>query len=542
MKAVIEDRVVHSPYPNINIPVCSLYSLVEERLRMQPENPALVDNEMSLTRGELLVRFQRYAVGFKRHGVRPGDHVLIHLGNGVENLVAVFGCILAGATAVMAKPSLTQQEIRYQAGDSGCTHVLTEVQFAEKVVAATASLNMKCFFSMGPAAGFVSAADFSTLDEQEFEECPVIDPKNTVMVVLYTSGSTGLPKGAEISHYNFVACFYMSREHLPWWPTEVFLDANPITHISGLSFQILPVLNGAAGAVMPSTSTPTEIMDAIDKFKATVMFTIPPRFHAIVREMRRTGRSLPSVRHIGIGGSVLTKWLSNAARSTFGGLQTLSNILCMTEACFLVSSQPRMRGNCDSGSDVGFPAATVKVKVVNTKTHEKLGPNQIGEICFQSAAMVKGYHNRPKETADLFDKEGWMKSGDAGYYDEDGRLHFAERLKQMIKCMGNQVVPAELEELLLQMHGDEIAEVSVVGLPHDEYEEAAAAAVVLTEQGRHQDRPEMAEMIKTTVAANLSVQKHLYGGVFFVDSLPKTESSKVNRTALARLLGGGQQN
>ncbi|XP_077560701.1 uncharacterized protein LOC144175496 [Haemaphysalis longicornis] len=501
MKALIEDRVVHSPYPNINIPVRSFYSSCQERLRMQPDNPALVDNEMSLTRGELLVRLQRYAVGFKRHGVRPGDHVLIHLGNGVENLVAAFGCILAGATAVMAKPSLTEQEICYQAGDSGCTHALTEVQFAEKVVAATASLNMKCFFSMGPAVDFVSTAVFSTLDEKEFQECPVTDPKNTVMVVLYTSGSTGLPKGAEISHYNFVACFYLSRR-----ASERKRHSPPLS----------PLL------------------------QATVMCTIPPRLHAIVREMRRTGRTLPTMRHIPIGGSVVTEWLSNAARSTFGGLQTLSNTLCMTEACFLVSAQPRCRGNCDSGSDVGFPAVTFKVKVVNTKTHEKLGPSQIGEVCFQSAAMVKGYHNRPKETADLFDKGGWMKSGDAGYYDEDGRLHIAERWKQMIKCMGNQVVPAEVEELLLQKHGDEIAEVSVVGLPHDEYEEAAAAAVVLTEKGRQQDRSEVAERLKTTVSANLSVQKHLHGGVFFVGSLPKTESSRVNRTALARLLGGRQ--
>ncbi|KAL1424320.1 hypothetical protein MTO96_020312 [Rhipicephalus appendiculatus] len=126
--------------------------------------------------------------------------------------------------------------------------------------------------------------------------------------------------------------------------------------------------------------------------------------------------------------------------------------------------------------------------------------------------MVRGYYKRPKETAELFDEEGWCKSGDAGYYDEDGRLYIVERLKQMIKCMDNQVVPAELEELLLRHYGDLIEEVSVVGVPHPDFGEAPAAAIVLTEQGRKQDGLSLTERIKATISTNLAVHKHLYGG------------------------------
>lgn len=540
MKARIQDGVVYSPYPNVQIPLCSFYSLAKQQLQINPDNLALVDDVLSLRRGELLVRLQRYAVGFRHHGVAPCDRVCVHLNNSVENLVAMYGCVLAGATVIMAKTSLTEHELRYQVEDSDSTHVLTEAQFSGKVLAATASLNMKGLFSTGPAAGFVSVADFSSLDETEFQECLVRDPKNTVMGVYYTSGSTGMPKGAEITHHSFVGCFYTCREHLPWSATEVSLGANPITHISGLVFQIMPVLNGAVGAVVPSMSTPVEIMDAIDKYKATVMLTLPTPLHALVREMYRTGRCLPTMRHITISGTALTEWLSNAACSTFGGLRTLQNIYAMTEACLLVSAQSQELHIGERGSDVGWPAATVKVKVVDINTREKLGPNQMGEICFQSASMVKGYYKRPEESADLFDKDGWMKTGDAGYYDGDGRLYFAERLKQMIKCMENQVVPAELEEVLLSKLGDEIREISVVGVPHKEYGEAPAAAVILTDKGRQQDRSTLAEHIKATVAANLSVHKHLYGGVLFVDSFPMTESSKVNRRALARLLEQGQ--
>lgn len=536
MKARIEDRVVYSPYPDIDIPIRSFYSLVAERLQINPEKLALADDVLSLTRSDLLLRLQRYAVGFQRHGVLPGDRVCIHLSDSVENLVAMYACAIAGATLVMAKTSLTEYELRYQAKDSDSTHILTDVEFTEKVTKATASLGMKGFFSMGPADGFVSAASFASLNEREFQECPVLDPESTMMAVCYTSGSTGMPKGVEITHYNFVSCFYTLRKHMPWTDEEIFLSASPITHMSGLVLSIMPVLNGACSVIVPAKSTPGQVLDAIDKHKATVTVTFPTQLQSFVREMQRMGRQLPSLRHISIGGSVVTDWLADAARYTFGGLRTLQTLYGMTEACILVAAQPTDQDISQRGSDVGLPTTRVTFKVVDIETREKLGPHETGEICFRNATMVRGYYKRPKETAELFEQDGWMRSGDAGYYDEDGRLYFSERLKQMIKCMGNQVVPAELEELLLRKHDDEIDEVSVVGLPHSEYGEAAAAAVVLSEKGRQLDRSDLAERIKATVKENLAVHKHLYGGVFFLESLPTTESLKVNRPALARFL------
>lgn len=534
MKVRIEDGIVYSPYPDVDVPIRSFYDLAKEKLTENPDRTAMVDDALCLSRAQLLARMKSYAVGFRRHGVQQGDRVCVHVNNNVKNYAAMYGCILAGATIVMAKTSLTERELHYQTQDSDCTHILTDVEYAPKVVKAVSSLKMKGLFSMGDTPGFVSAAEFSELDESEFQECPVPDTRSAVMAICYTSGSTGLPKGAEITHYNFVTCFYTSRHQLPWGEGDMYLGINSITHVTGLVFIMMSVLDGASCAVTSAKLTPVEIMDAIDKFKATAAMTFPAQLQALTREMQRKGRRLPSMRTLVVAGSVLAEPLANSVRSSFGGLKQLVNLYGMTESCGVITCQPATETG--RGVDVGVPATGVKVKVVDFKTHERLGPNQMGEICFYNLSRVTTYYKRPKESAELFDEEGWLRTGDAGYYDEDGRLYVADRLKQMIKCMGNQVVPAELEELLMQEHSDVIAEVSVIGLPHPEYGEAAAAAVVLTEEGRGQDLEDLAKRIKATIADNLAVQKHLYGGVFFLDSFPKTETSKVNRPALARSL------
>nr|XP_037280858.1 4-coumarate--CoA ligase 1-like [Rhipicephalus microplus] len=535
MKAPIHDRVVYSPYPSVEIPECSFYTLAKEQLLVNPDKLLLVSDVVSLTRKETLAHMERYAIGFRNNGVAPGDRICIHLENAVENLVAIYGCILTGATVVLAKPSLTENELRYQCEDSESTHILTEQKYAEKVVRTAAALSMKGLFCMGPAPGFISTSEFLNFHERDYLEVPVEKPRDTVLALIYTSGSTGLPKGTEITHYNYVAAFYCTTRHLPWSSSDIFLASFPITHQSGMMYTMLGALGGTISVITPATMTPQEFMDSIHKYKVTSTFLFPTQLQAVVREMRRSGRRLPTVRRIGTGGSVVPASVAEAAYETFGALEQLLNLYGMTESCGVVTVLPKS-AECRNSTDVGIPATGVTLKVVDVSTRDKLGPHQIGEICFRTPSMVRGYYKRPRESAELFDEEGWCKSGDAGFYDEYGRLYFSERLKQMIKCMDNQVAPSELEELLLRMHPTQIAEVSVVGLKHSEYGEAPAAAIVLTEEGKKQDIIAFVNDVKATVANNLALHKRLYGGVYIVDCLPKTETAKVNRPALARSL------
>ncbi|XP_049522246.1 4-chlorobenzoate--CoA ligase-like [Dermacentor silvarum] len=143
--------------------------------------------------------------------------------------------------------------------------------------------------------------------------------KKTVLAVCYTSGSTGLPKGAEMTHYSFVACFYTTRLHIPWGEPDVLLGLHAITHQVGMLYCMIAVLDGATCAVVPANLTPLEIMDAVDKHRATAAWMFPGRLQALVREMRRTGRTLPSMRGMGVGGSLLSTQAAERARQAFGG-------------------------------------------------------------------------------------------------------------------------------------------------------------------------------------------------------------------------------
>lgn len=313
--------------------------------------------------------------------------------------------------------------------------------------------------------------------------------------------------------------------------TDVVLSMSPIAHASGLTLALMTVLDGAVCVIAHPRLTLQELAETILKHKVTSTFFFATYLRTLIEEMRRTGERLGTMKRISVAGQPLQRATYDEAFEVFSGLECLLNIYCMTESGGIICS-PSMEHAI--GTDMGFPGTNVQLKVVNTESGEKLGPNEIGELCFRIPTVMRGYYKRPNETFEFFEGDGWCKSGDAGYYDRDGRVYFVQRLKEMIKCMDNQVVPAELEHLLLEKHFDIVSEVAVVGLPHPKFGEAPAAAVVLKDGSCDKDDlQDIASQIKTTITESLAVHKRLYGGVFFFDSLPRTETGKINRRILA---------
>ncbi|KAM7308044.1 luciferin 4-monooxygenase [Ixodes scapularis] len=261
-------------------------------------------------------------------------------------------------------------------------------------------------------------------------------------------------------------------------------------------------------------------------FQVTSLFCFPGHLEKLVHYVQSTGRRLNTLRHVDVGGSALSKQLADLTRSVFENLRSLRLFYGMTESNGCVCAPPK---DVISYTDIGYPAIMNEIKVVNVTNGKSLGPNEPGELCYRSPTASRGYYKRPRETAQFRDSEGWCRSGDFAYYDTDGRVHFVERIKEMIKCMDQQVVPTELE-VLLAKHGG-IAEVAVLGVPHPVYGEAPAAIVVPKKEIENVGGA-MEREIKDIIAGTCAEHKHLYGGVFFVEALPKTENGKVQRKAL----------
>ncbi|KAK8783580.1 hypothetical protein V5799_010057 [Amblyomma americanum] len=256
---------------------------------------------------------------------------------------------------------------------------------------------------------------------------------------------------------------------------EVFLAWNPVSHASGF---LIPAAAFCCGAkVVPSSGglCARDFVDIVNKHK---VFTL---------ESLRNGY----------------------------GLSETIGFVCITE--------PETIGH----RSVGLPLPMVEYKIVDSEHGVALGPGDVGEITFRAPSLMRGYHNKPEATAEVIDQYGWFSSGDAGYYDSCGRLYVVERLKDMIKCLDQQVAPAEIESLLAQH--PLVMEAAVVGIEHPDFGEAPTAFVVTAPsvQGCVTE-----EELKRLVAEQAASHKHLHGGVVFVDHIPKTDTGKYMRRML----------
>nr|XP_037286154.1 probable 4-coumarate--CoA ligase 3 [Rhipicephalus microplus] len=463
MKARMQDGVVYSPFPSADIPSCSAYTVIEEALSRNPERVAFIQGSIKTTRAELLALMKCYAVGFQQQGIGPGDRVCAHLKNSLENLAAMYGCIFAGATLVLAKTSLTERELRGQIVDSDSTHVLTDVELAEKVTKAILYLDLKGLLAMGPVSGFTDAASFKYLDQSFFRECPVGDPREAVFVVVYTSGTTGLPKGVELTHHSFVANFCISKPCMSSDETDTMLASAPIGHLSGLVLGLMAVLDGSVCVLAQPGLSLQEITELADEHNITSMFSFPTRLQTLAEEMLRDGKAdqeafvasaWPVVyfhKHgqlaMGpVSGFVDAASFKHLDQSAFrecpvgdpreavfvvvytSGTMGLPKGVELTHhsfvANFCISKHlTETIGNSYKATKMAIGYFLVEVKsetpyekftdlVVDPVSRVKLGPNEPGEICFRIPTVMRGYYKRPKETAEFFEGNGWCRSGD----------------------------------------------------------------------------------------------------------------------------------
>ncbi|CAN8017100.1 unnamed protein product, partial [Ixodes persulcatus] len=317
--------------------------------------------------------------------------------------------------------------------------------------------------------------------------------------------------------------------------SDVFLAWNPITHLSGFLTTVLAVCIGATCVIVSPALTYNQFYDICNKFQVGVATLAPKK--------NLTASVTTGTTTLDRGGRFTWAAATRTAADAVWGISeggtglrsvNLFSPRSMTAPYSHRKSAPRMTSleqSCRTTNFTGHVSPWISTRAfLDPVTKVRLGPFNQGELVFRSPTTMRGYYKQPKATAEFLEPSGWCHSGDIGFYDNSGRIHFVRRLKDVIKCMDNQVAPAELEDILLRCH-EGIADVAVVGLPHPEYGEAAAAFILpKDEPGTHADIS--AREVKRLIAETCSKYKQLFGGVYFVHSLPRMKSGKVIKSAL----------
>ncbi|CAN7988642.1 unnamed protein product [Ixodes hexagonus] len=321
----------------------------------------------------------------------------------------------------------------------------------------------------------------------------------------------------------------MTSHLVPFSRCQVFTEKdtvlawNPISHISGFLFAASILACGAKGIVSLGGIPADQFVNIVNEFQITTLCAFPTSFQKLVLVLETMHVQVPSLKRVVMCGGLTTQALFQRITKVFQ-LDSLRNGYGISEAAGFISITPPD----DIGyRSVGHPLPNMQFKVLDTSTRAKLGPGEWGELVFRGPSVMSCYHNRQEATAEVLSDDGWFRSGDLGYYDETGRFFIVERLKDMIKCMDQQLAPAEIENLLMSHEG--VAEAAVVGIPNEDFGEAPTAFVVLKEgyQGSVTQ-----DQLKEVVASQSASYKHLHGGVFYINAIPKTDTGKYLRRKL----------
>jgi fatty-acyl-CoA synthase len=500
-----------------------LPQLLTRNARRRPDTPALVFADRVLTFAELEERVGRLAAAFAARGVRRGDRVAILMVNRPEFVEAFLGCQAIGACAVPVNFRLIAGEVSYVLGNAGARALVCDEDLAGTAEAVSGAIAIRIAVGAAPA-GFEAYEEVLAGSDRA---AAAADPDDEDLAFLmYTSGTTGRPKGAMLSHQNLVCNTLNWIQELGATDADVWLSGLPLFHIGGLN-GILPFLAlGSPSVIEPSTGfDAARSIDLLTAHAATMCFFVPTQWHDICRH--------PDVGRLRDGPLRTAMWgASSSPRET---LELMSRALPGVD---IVSAfgQTEMSSNTTmlKGPDairkmgsVGRPMVNVEVRVVDDHGAD-VAPGEVGEIVYRGPTVMQGYFAAPEATAEAF-AGGWFHSGDLVREDADGYLYVVDRKKDMIISGGENVYPAEVERVLVEHPA--VAEAAVIGTEHPRWVETPLAVVVL--------RPGMdatADALIAHCATRLAAYKKPTA-VRFVDALPRNASGKVLKRDLRSRYG-----
>jgi fatty-acyl-CoA synthase len=488
------------------------------RAELNPERIALIFEGREIRFGEFGDRVRRLASLFRSAGICVGDRVGYLGMNHPALLETMFAAQALGAIFVPLNFRLTAQELTFIINDAGI-HTLV-VDDALRPVLQPAIPDLCCghyFSSESEAAGWRHLAS-ERAASQPLAAAVSVD-QHDVAVIMYTSGTTGLPKGAMLTHGNILwnninamLAFGGSRD-------DVILTAAPLFHIGGLNVMTLGSFHTGSSVVLLRSFDPARVLADIERYRVSHMFGAPAMFLFMSQHPTFAATDLSSVRNLICGAAPVPEALIELYGAR--GVDFCQGYGLTETAPFSSFLTPEWAGS-KLGSAGQAPIYS-ETRIVDDN-NQPVAAGVRGEICLRGPNIMKGYWNRPDATAAAIDPEGWFHSGDVGYLDEDGFLFICDRLKDMVISGGENVYPAEVESALYKH--ESIAEVAVIGLPDDKWGEAVTAVVAL-HQGHQLTLEELRAFAQPLLARyKLPLRLHV------VDTLPRNPAGKVLKFVL----------
>jgi len=511
--------IFRSPYPPVEIPEVSFSEFVFANTAAWDDRPAFVDGPTgrTLTHGQIHRAARNVAAALVQRGLRKGDVFAIVCPNLPEYGIAFHGAALAGGVVTTANPLAPVDELTDQLNDSRAKFVLTVAPLAFKVREATARTAVAELFVLGESD---TGTSFAVLMEKDAAAPGIaIDPRTDLLMLPYSSGTTGRAKGVMLSHHNAVAMLAQLEALAPDVTGRSSLAALPFFHAYGLQILLNGTLRrGTTCVTMPRFDFP-QFLQLIQDWRITSLALVPPIVLALARHPLVDQFDLSSLSLVGSGAAPLAPALQEEAsrrlkvpvRQGYG----------MTEVVVAVTGLPLENAVIKAGS-VGPLLPNMEARIVDVESGAELGHDARGELLVRGPNVMRGYLNRPDESRAMIQADGWMHTGDVGYFDTDGYLYIVDRLKELIKYKGYQIAPAHLEAILLGHPA--IADAAVIGVADEDAGEIPKAFVVVRS-------PATAEEIMAYVGAKVAPHARVRV-VEFIDAIPKSPSGKILRREL----------
>src|ERR1700730_4430202 len=513
--------IVRSPYPDVTIPEVAITPFVLRRAEELGDKPALIEGPTGriITYAQLSHAIRHVAASLARRGLKKGEVFGILSPNIPEYAIAFHGIALSGGIVTPINPLYTSNEIAHQLKDAGARFLVTVPTCLDKARDAANDSGIEELFVFGQSST-AGATAFDSLLEGEADLAQVpISPREDLVALPYSSGTTGLPKGVMLTHHNLVANIRQMEGLDFFFESDALICVLPLFHIYGLMVVLnMGLYTGATIVTMPRFDL-EGFLQAAQDYEVSMAHLVPPIILSLSKDPVVENYHLPKLRTIFSGAAPLGEDLTRACMERLGCY--VRQGYGLTETSPVTHSPPADSSKVKFGS-VGVCAPNTECKIIDLETGEPLGTGEKGEICVRGPQVMKGYLNRPEESAHTIDTERWLHTGDIGYADEDGHFFIVDRAKELIKYKGFQVPPAELEAILLTHPC--VADAAVIPCADDEAGEVPKALIVL----RQETTP---EEILGFVAQRVAPHKRIRY-LEFIDKIPRSASGKILRRVL----------